>query len=276
MTPLRPRSMASRALALGLMGLLVAVVWLGAVDSIRRRYDENDHAIADGIGLLAGLKSVIVQGRQVGAERSASDLERYRGDFLAGPEDAIIVADLQTRLRSLITARNAELSSARALQPKSRDGLEYLGLALQIRAEMKSIQEVLHAIETGTPLLFVERVDLRLDERGAAAARARNAESVAPMTLRSRSMAQSGRASHRHRGVRKRNDPSAGPDAGADRDRCHDRVGGRLGARPLADADCARRRCYASSGCASAARDCRSYTARAFNVFSIACSSALF
>jgi len=28
-------------------------------------------------------------------------------------EDAIIVADLQTRLRSLITARNAELSSAR-------------------------------------------------------------------------------------------------------------------------------------------------------------------
>jgi hypothetical protein len=180
---LRPRSMASRALALGLLGLLVAVIWMGAVDPIKRRYDENDQAITDGIRLLAGFKSVIAQGRQVGSERSASDLERYRGDFLAGPEDAIIVADLQTRLRSLITARNAELSSARALPPKSRDGLEYLGLALQIRAEMKSIQEVLHAIETGTPLLFVERADLRLDERGAAAARARNAESVAPMTL---------------------------------------------------------------------------------------------
>ena len=93
------------------------------------------------------------------------------------------MADLQTRLRSLITARNAELSSARALQPKSRDGLEYLGLALQIRAEMKNIQEVLHAIETGVPLLFVERADLRLDERGAAAGRARNAESIAPMPL---------------------------------------------------------------------------------------------
>jgi Type II secretion system (T2SS), protein M subtype b len=180
---LRPRSMASRALALGLLGLLVAVIWMGAVDPIKRRYDENDQAITDGIRLLAGFKSVIVQGRQAGRERSASDVDRYREDFLAGPEDAIIVADLQTRLRSLITARNAELSSARALPPKSRDGLEYLGLALQIRAEMKSIQEVLHAIETGTPLLFVERADLRLDERGAAAARARNAESIAPMTL---------------------------------------------------------------------------------------------
>jgi hypothetical protein len=114
---------------------------------------------------------------------SAGDLDRYRGDFLAGPEDAIIIAELQTRLSSLIAARNAELSSARALPPKSRDGLEYLGLGLQIRAEMKSIQEVLQAIETGTPLLFVERADLRLDERGVAAARARNAESIAPMTL---------------------------------------------------------------------------------------------
>jgi hypothetical protein len=183
MTALPPRSIASRAFALGLLGLLAAVLWMGAVDPIKRRYDDNDQTIIDGIRLLAGFKSVIVQGRQAGSELSASDLERYRGDFLAGPEDAIIVADLQTRLRSLITARNAELSSARALPPKSRDGLEYLGVGLQIRAEMKSIQEVLHSIETGTPLLFVERADLRLDERGAAAGRARNPESVAPMTL---------------------------------------------------------------------------------------------
>jgi hypothetical protein len=183
MIELKPRSIPSRALALGLPCLLAAVLWIGTVDPIKRRYDDNDQAISDGIRLLAGFTSVIVQGRQAGSELSASDLERYRGDFLAGPEDAIIVADLQTRLRSLITARNAELNSARALPPKSRDGLEYLGLALQIRAEMKSIQEVLHAIETGTPLLFVERADLRLDERGAAAGRARSAESIAPMTL---------------------------------------------------------------------------------------------
>jgi hypothetical protein len=182
MTALKPRSMLSRALALGLLGLLAFLLWIGAVDPIKSRHDENDQAIADGIRLLAGFKSAIAQGRQ-GPETGASGLERYRGDFLAGPEDAIILADLQTRLRSLITARNAELTSARTLPPKSREGLEYLGLGLQIRAEMKNIQAVLHAIETGTPLLFVERADLRLDERGASAARARDAESIAPMTL---------------------------------------------------------------------------------------------
>ena len=183
MSPLPPRSIASRALALGLLGLFAAILWIGAVDPIRSRYNDNDRAITDGVRSLAGFTSVVVQGRQTGVEITATDLERYRGDFLTGPEDSIIVANLQTQLSSLITARNAELNSARALPPKSRDGLEYLGVGLQIRAGMRSIQEVLHAIETGTPLLFVERAALRLDERGAAAGRARSAESIAPMTL---------------------------------------------------------------------------------------------
>jgi hypothetical protein len=180
---LSPRSTASRAAALGVLGLLAAAVWAGAVDPIIQRYDDNDQALTEGIRSLAGFKSIIVQSRQTGAQTSTSDLDRYREDFLDGPEDAIVVADLQTRLSSLISARNAELSSARALQPKSRDGLDYLGLSLQIRAEMKDIQNILHAIETGTPLLFVETANLRSDERGAAASRARNTESVAPMVL---------------------------------------------------------------------------------------------
>jgi hypothetical protein len=183
MSTLQSGSMASRATALGVLGLLFAVVWMSAVAPIMRLYDDNDQAIADGVRRLAEYRSAIVQSRQAGLETSAGDFDRYRGDFLAGPEDAIIVANLQTRLSGMITARNAELSSARALPSKTADGLEYLGLGLQIRAEMKSIQDILHAIETGTPLLFVERADLRLDERGPAAGRVRNAESVAPMVL---------------------------------------------------------------------------------------------
>jgi len=183
MSALQPHSIASRALALGALGLLAAVLWIEAIDPIKRRYDDNNQAITDRIRLLAGFTSVIARGRQAGSETSASDFERHRGEFLAGPEDAIIIADLQTRLSALITTHKAELSSARALPAKSRDGLQYLGLGLQIRAEMKNLQEVLHAIETGTPLLFVERADLRLDERRVAAAGARNAESIAPMTL---------------------------------------------------------------------------------------------
>jgi hypothetical protein len=57
----------------------------------------------------------------------------------------------------------------------------YLGLRLAIRGEIKSLHQVLHAVETASPLLFVDRLAMRLDDRGAGE-RNRGAESLAPMT----------------------------------------------------------------------------------------------
>jgi general secretion pathway protein M len=182
MSVLPPRSMASRALALALLVGLAGLIWLSAIAPIKTWYDDNEEAISKGVRTLSVLKSVVVQGRQARPDVSTDRLERYRGDFLAGPEDPIIVADLQTRLASLIAARAGELNSAQAIQPRARDGLDYLGLRLNMRAEMKNVQEILHAIETSAPLLFIERAALRLDERSGGD-RGRSADSVAPMSV---------------------------------------------------------------------------------------------
>ena len=154
MSLLRPRSIASRALALTLLVGGLAMFWLFAVAPIKTWYDDNDQAINDGIRAHSILKSVAAEGRQARPDLSPDSLERYRGDFLAGAEDPIIVAELQTRLSSRSRPARARLNSAQALQPKAKDGLDYLGLRLQFRAEMKSVQEILHAIETSTPLAF--------------------------------------------------------------------------------------------------------------------------
>jgi general secretion pathway protein M len=182
MSLLQPGSIASRAVALALLVGGVALFWLFVVAPIETRYEENDQAIGDGIRALSILKSVAAEGRQARPDLSPDSLERYRGDFLAGAEDPIIVAELQTRLSSLIAARAGELNSAQSLQAKAKDGLDYLGLRLQFRAEMKNVQEILHALETSTPLLFIERAALRLDDRGGAD-RGKGADSVAPMSV---------------------------------------------------------------------------------------------
>jgi general secretion pathway protein M len=182
MSLLRPGSIASRAVALALLVGGVALFWLFVVAPIKTWSDDNEQAISDGIRTLSILKSVAAEARQASPNLSPDSLERYRGDFLAGAEDPIIVAELQTRLSSLIAARAGELNSAQALQPKAKDGLDYLGLRLQFRAEMKSVQDILHAMETSTPLLFIERAALRLDDR-AGADRGKGADSVAPMSV---------------------------------------------------------------------------------------------
>jgi hypothetical protein len=181
MAPLQPRSLASRAVALGILATLVSLMWI-VIDPIRVRSYENDEALANGAQLLARLRATIVEGKEASASDATRRIDPYRSDFLPGAEDAVVVADLQTRLTALTTARRAEVASARALQPKSVDGLVYVGLRLTIGGEMQALQQVLYAFETMTPLLFVERATLRLDGR-AAGPSARGAESVAPMTL---------------------------------------------------------------------------------------------
>jgi type II secretion system (T2SS) protein M len=182
MIALRPRSSPSRALALTVLAALIGAIWLGVIDPIRTRYLEKAQALAAGAELLARLRSSVATGRRAGAADEAGLLDRYRSDFLAGVEDAIVVADLQTRLGTLATARRAEVASARGLPMKSREGLEYLGLRLMLRGEMQSLQQVLYAFETMTPLLFVERAALRLDNRAAGSSDP-HGEAVAPMTL---------------------------------------------------------------------------------------------
>src|SRR5262245_11252746 len=119
MRVLVPRSLASRALALGLLACVIGAVWTITLAPIKSWHDDNDQAIVDRVRVLAGLKAVIAQDRRASLPVTATDLERYRGDFLAGQEDSMIVADLQTRLSALIGARRAELSSALALTAKS-------------------------------------------------------------------------------------------------------------------------------------------------------------
>jgi general secretion pathway protein M len=181
MIQLRPRSPASRTLALAILGVLIGLVWLAVINPLWMRHHDNGEALANGTRLLAGLRAAIADGGRIKEDDETGQLDRYRSDFLTGVEDPIIVADLQTRLGALTSARNIEVTSARALPPKHRDGLMYLGLRLSIRGEMNSLHQVLHAVETTSPLLFVDRLAMRLDDRGAGG-RDRGAESLAPMT----------------------------------------------------------------------------------------------
>ena len=92
----------------------------------------------------------------------------FRQDFLKGDSDSIVLADIQTQLRAIIVGNSCELISASALPRRETGGLETVGLKLQMRGQLGNVHQVLHTIEAGTPLLFIERADLRVDEyRGA-------------------------------------------------------------------------------------------------------------
>ena len=51
------------------------------------------------------------------------------------------------------------------MPPKRVDHQDYLGLRLQIRGTLQGVHSIIVAIEDSTPFLFVDRAQLRMEER---------------------------------------------------------------------------------------------------------------
>lgn len=132
-------------------------------------YSQYEQRLEQALATKARLKAVADYGVADGSRTDGAAISTYAGDFLAGAEDALIMANLQTRLRALVVSRNCEFSSARTLSPKSVDGLTYLGVKIQLKGDLRDVQHIVHGIETAAPFLFIERAHLRLDERRALA-----------------------------------------------------------------------------------------------------------
>lgn len=153
------RRVAALLLLVGMMSLLC-----GALVPVWWWYWDNQDRISDIRAALPRLRAVAHYEGVMDAASDKAGIAQYLGDFLPGSEDALMMADLQTRLRTLVVARSSELSSAQVLPPRSIDGLTYLGVRIQLRGQLRDVQAILHTIETATPFLFIERVQLRLED----------------------------------------------------------------------------------------------------------------
>jgi hypothetical protein len=162
MIELKLGSWVSRTLALTLPLLILGSIWFGIVQPLQSWKRGLEASLADTSQTIARLKSALEQGA---TKAGRPDSNALNVDFLQGSDDALMMADVQTRLRAIVVGQNAELNSARALPMKQIDEQDYVGLRLQIHGTLKGIHAIIYAIEDQTPLLFVERAQLRMEER---------------------------------------------------------------------------------------------------------------
>jgi hypothetical protein len=112
---------------------------------------------------LTRMQNSINAGDKSGESQHSTLVTSTTGTFLAGTQDPVIVADLQNRVRGLALANDVDLNSSNLLPARTVDNVSYVGLRVIVRGQLRDIQRVLHTIETSSPLLFVERLVLRID-----------------------------------------------------------------------------------------------------------------
>lgn len=157
----RAKKLVPRAIAaLILLGGITLISFAG-VDPWRQQYRTNAQQISDESYIVSRLRAIAALEPTLSASPITADETAFTSNFLAGADDTLVIAELQTKLRSLAVSHKAQLNSARTLPAKTVNGLTYIGLKLELRGDLKDIQQIIHGIETTEPFLFIEKLSLR-------------------------------------------------------------------------------------------------------------------
>jgi general secretion pathway protein M len=83
------------------------------------------------------------------------------GIILDGASDAIASANLQSRIEEQAASAGVTIGSTEGLAAENRGGYRRIGLRLAISGEYDAILELLGAIESATPPLVIDTVQIR-------------------------------------------------------------------------------------------------------------------
>jgi general secretion pathway protein M len=153
----------SRALALAILIALLALGYYAIVQPILDAYAGQAQTIAQ-------LQDALLRYR--GATRDLPALEAQLASlkqrqataegFLQGPNDTLIAAQLQNRVKTLADGAHAELRSTQVLPTQEEGKMRRIAIRGQMAAPLPGIQQVFYGIESGSPLLFLDNVTMRV------------------------------------------------------------------------------------------------------------------
>ena len=161
MTPaLTPRS--SRALALGILAALLLLAFFGLVSPIIDAYRQASSSVEQyraalehtrhGGNDLAGLRAELARLK----EHQASAV-----GFMQSSNPSLAAAELQNRIKSSVEAARGELRSTQILPARDDGTFRRISIRGQIAVNTAALQRVFYDLESATPFLFLDNVEIR-------------------------------------------------------------------------------------------------------------------
>lgn len=150
-----------RLAALVLLLLVGGVLYLGVDRVLIERYRYYQNTLEQYRGRLAQLE------RMASARESVQQLiakiqqdRNVTAQYLPQSAPALAAAELQQRLKAVIEAAGGTLQSTQALPPIEEGGAVKVAISATMNGDAGSLQKVLYTLESQTPLLFVDNLEL--------------------------------------------------------------------------------------------------------------------
>jgi general secretion pathway protein M len=150
----------SRIAAVGLLAATVAVLVLWVALPIAQRFQELAQAIEDQRRQLEQYTAFAGQDASVRTLEQRRQAELALTEFLAGENELVVQANLQTTVTGVAQASGIRIRSARKLPERERAPFKLTGLGVNLTADIENLQRLLHALETARPYLFIEAANI--------------------------------------------------------------------------------------------------------------------
>jgi general secretion pathway protein M len=155
---------ASRFLALTILVILMGVLQVMVGQPLIDSFIEHRESISRSQERLARYRQLNASRAQMhGRLEKIQTAYESEGRLLSGGSPQLAGAELQNRIKYLIDANNAELGSTQLLPVREEEGFRRIVVAVAFTATTESLRSILYEIETQTPYLFVEKLELRKD-----------------------------------------------------------------------------------------------------------------
>ncbi len=84
--------------------------------------------------------------------------------LLEGETTGIAGANLQKLLSGLVLAHGGEATSFQILPPKEDGNLMRIPMSLSISVGIDGLRDIVHGLETSTPLIFIDDITIRAEQ----------------------------------------------------------------------------------------------------------------
>lgn len=152
----------SRLAAVLLLIVFLAAAYTFVLEPVVVGYRETDRQIEEvreqvsRYQRLAAMRPALEdQMRQSPAEASSE------GYYLSGGTDALAAAALQDQVNALVQGKGGSLRSIQPMPGIDEQGFRRITLRVQMTATNEALFEILYALEAGTPILFIENLDIQ-------------------------------------------------------------------------------------------------------------------
>ena len=151
-----------RGIAVALLAVALGLVYLVVVGPLIDLGREYSDSVEDLEFRLARYRKVAAEKgywtrRMQEIKQNSSVSEHYISKDTA----ALASADLQTLIKDTVNASGGELISTQVTPEQQEDQLTRISVRVRMNGSTRVLRDVLHAIETAKPLLWVDNVNLR-------------------------------------------------------------------------------------------------------------------